>query len=125
MLRQLFLILLSLLFVAAGVNHFWHPDFYINIMPDYLPWHPELVYASGVLEMVFGLMLLWPRCRSLGAWGIIALLVIFLTVHVHMLWHADRYANVSAMFLWLRLALQFPLIFWAWWYTGKALPRTA
>ena len=39
--------LLGLLFIAAGFNHFWHTDFYVAMIPPYLPWHPALVYISG------------------------------------------------------------------------------
>jgi uncharacterized membrane protein len=39
--------LMGLFFVVAGVNHFLRPDFYMKIMPPYLPWHFPLVYLSG------------------------------------------------------------------------------
>ena len=42
--------LMGILYLAAGVNHFVHPDFYLKIMPPYLPWHQELVYLSGLAE---------------------------------------------------------------------------
>ena len=58
---------LALLFVAAGVLHFWMPDFYVRIMPPYLPWHLELVYLSGIAEIVLGILLLIPRFQRLAA----------------------------------------------------------
>jgi uncharacterized membrane protein len=39
------------LFVVAGVLHFKRTRWYLSIMPDYLPAHRELVYASGVAEI--------------------------------------------------------------------------
>jgi uncharacterized membrane protein len=36
--------LLGLLFVAAGLNHFRDAEFYVQMMPPYLPWHLELFY---------------------------------------------------------------------------------
>jgi uncharacterized membrane protein len=59
--------LLALLFIGAGINHFWHPGFYLNIMPQYLPEPRLLVHLSGVVEIVLGLMLLVPRYRQLAA----------------------------------------------------------
>jgi uncharacterized membrane protein len=35
--------LLGVLFMAARVNHFLRPGFYVSIMPPYLPWHLALV----------------------------------------------------------------------------------
>jgi hypothetical protein len=40
--------LLAVFFVFAGANHFRNPDFYLAMMPPYLPWHVPLVYLSGV-----------------------------------------------------------------------------
>lgn len=121
LLKTLLRWLMGILFIAAGVNHFWHPAFYTNIMPNYLPWHLELVYASGIVEIVLGVLLLVPRYQNMAAWGIIALLVVFLTVHIHMLVNAHQYPTISNMFLWVRLLLQFPLIAWAYWYTRRGV----
>ena len=45
---------LAIFFILAGLNHFLHTDFYVRIMPPYLPWHRFLVYVSGALEIVLG-----------------------------------------------------------------------
>ena len=117
-------ILLGVLFVVAGINHFVHPNFYINIMPDYLPAHRALVLLRGVTEIVAGAMLFLRRTSALGAWGIVAMLVLFFMVHIHMIAHADRYASVPLVLLYVRVALQFPLILWAWWFTRpEPLPQ--
>ena len=29
------LVLQSLVYIAGGINHFWHKDFYVHIMPDH------------------------------------------------------------------------------------------
>ncbi len=76
--------LLGLFFVAGGANHFRDPDFYVKIMPPYLPWHLELVYLSGVAEFLLGFLVLIPKCRSLAAWGLIALLIAVFPANIHM-----------------------------------------
>ena len=43
--------LLCVFSVAAGLNHFINPAFYLKIMPPYLPWHLFLVYLSGFFEV--------------------------------------------------------------------------
>jgi uncharacterized membrane protein len=109
--------ILGLLFMLAGINHFVNPGFYTNIMPDYLPLHYALVLISGVTEILCGAMLFYNPTIKLGAWGIIAMLVVFFTVHIHMIAHADRFATVPLWALWLRIFFQFVFIGWAWWYT--------
>ena len=115
-------ILLALFFIAAGVNHFVHPDFYINIMPGYIPAHRAMVLVSGVTEIIAGTMLLSRKTAIFGAWGIIAMLVIFFAVHIHMIVQADRYASVPLWLLYARIPLQFLFILWAWWFTRKVPP---
>ena len=116
-LRTLLGWLMGLFYLAAGINHFWHPGFYINIIPPYLPWHEALVYVSGVIEIVLGLMIFLPRYRALAAWAIIAMLIAFMPVHIHMVMNPQSYPEVSPVLLWLRLPLQVVFIAWAYWYT--------
>jgi uncharacterized membrane protein len=109
-------VLFGVLFIAAGLNHFRVPDFYVKIMPPYLPWHLELVYVSGVCEAVLGILLLIPRTSVLAAWGLIALLIAVFPANIHMAMHTELY-DISPMVLWLRLPLQGLLIAWAYWFT--------
>jgi uncharacterized membrane protein len=109
--------LLGVLFVLAGINHFVHTPFYVSIMPPYLPWHTALVYASGVAEIVLGVMLCIPRTARLAAWGMIALIIAVTPANMHMASHAELYPQYSPVALWVRLPLQGLLIAWAFWFT--------
>ncbi len=107
--------LLSILFIAAGFNHFRKPEFYVRIMPPYLPWHLELVYLSGVFEIALGALLLIPRFSKLAAWGLIVLLIAVFPANVHMALNPESYPQFSPLMLWLRLPLQGVLMAWAYW----------
>jgi len=107
--------LLVVFFVGAGVYHFVNPDFYIRIMPPYLPWHRELVYLSGIFEVVLGVMVLIPRYLRLAGWGLIALLIAVYPANIHMAVNSHLYPEVPASFHLIRLPLQFVFIAWVWW----------
>ena len=66
---------MALLYIVLGVFHFIKPQFYVAIMPRYLPYHLELVYLSGLCEIICGLMFFSRRTQSLAAWLTIALLL--------------------------------------------------
>ena len=85
-------------------------------MPPYLPFHRELVFLSGVCEIVLGLLLLIPKTTRLAAWGLMALLIAVFPANVYMFQHQELF-HVSAVVLLLRLPLQAVLILWAWIYT--------
>ena len=117
--KRILLYLMAAFYVFAGVNHFRSPDFYVAIMPPYLPWHLGLVYLSGVAEGVLGVALLIPSVRVLAAWGVIALLIAVFPANLHVAVNnvgmgggeTDAFAN------WARLPFQGVFILWAWWYT--------
>jgi uncharacterized membrane protein len=109
--------LFGVFFVLAGINHFVSPDFYVRIMPPYLPWHLELVYVSGVFESLLGALLLIPRWSGFAAWGLIALLIAVFPANLHMALNANLYPEMSSVLLWLRLPVQGLLIAWAYWFT--------
>ena len=114
--REILRWLYGILFACAGINHFWHTDFYLGIMPPYLPWHAALVYVSGAAEFALGLMLLSRRFERLAAWGMIALIIAVTPANLHMALHPELY-QYSATALWWRLPFQLVLIAWAYWYT--------
>jgi uncharacterized membrane protein len=95
--------------IVAGVFHFVTPEVYLQIMPDYLPWHLELVYVSGVFEVLGGIGLFVPKLRSLAGWGIIALL---LAVWPANIWQATQGGlGIPPEVAWVRVALQ-PALIW-------------
>ena len=111
--------ILALIFVAAGINHFLNPAFYLKIMPPILPFHLFLVYLSGVFEMIFGGLLLVPRFSRSAAWALIALLIAVFPANIYMAMNAQIFSQYSETALFLRLPLQFVLIGWAFWYTKR------
>jgi uncharacterized membrane protein len=112
-------IVLALFFIGAGVNHFIVTDFYLRMMPTYLPLHLELVQISGVAEVVLGVLLLVPDQAAVAAWGLIALLIAVFPANVHMALHPEAFPQFGATALWLRLPIQALLVGWAFWYTRK------
>lgn len=111
--------LMAALFVLAGVYHFVKPDFYLRIMPPYFPWHLLLVYLSGGLEIVLGVLLAIPRFTRIAAVGLIALLIAIFPANIHMAANPAMYSEINPIALWIRLPLQGVLIAWAFWYARK------
>ena len=107
---------LAVIMIGAGTMHFVNPDFYIRIMPPYLPLHTELVYLSGVFEIVLGVFILIPRYSTLAAWGMIALLIAVFPANIYVYQNQDI-LPAPPLFHLLRLPLQGVLILWAYWHT--------
>jgi uncharacterized membrane protein len=111
--------LFAALFVASGVGHLVATNFYMRIMPPYLPYHRPLVIVSGLIEIALGIMLLVPRVSRVAAWGLIALLVAVFPANIYLFRHQEL-LPFSPLVHWLRLPLQGVLILWAHAYTRGA-----
>jgi uncharacterized membrane protein len=68
-------------------------------MPPYLPWHLELVYASGVFEILGGVLLLLPATRAAGVWVCIATLVLVFPANLHMALNTGAYSSIPSWIL--------------------------
>lgn len=115
--KTIFLYLMAVFYVNAGISHFTIPKLYLDIMPPWLPWHLEIVYFSGVCEILLGILLLPRRTRRVAAWLIIALLIAVYPANIQMF---INYLNEDNPQLWIaivRLPIQIFLVWWAWVYT--------
>jgi uncharacterized membrane protein len=110
---------LAIFMITAGIMHFVNPAFFLRIMPPYLPLHQELVLVSGILEVVFGVLLLVPRTSRMAAWGIVALLIAVFPANVYLFQNQDIMPASPIIHL-LRLPMQGVLILWAYWHTRPA-----
>jgi uncharacterized membrane protein len=102
--------------IFAGVMHFIKPHWYERIMPPWIPAHTELVYVSGVAEIVGALGTMHPRTRRPAGLFLIATLIAVFPANVHMAINADDFKDVpgGAAALWARLPFQalFVLLVW-------------
>ena len=112
-----------LFYAGAGINHFIRPDFYLKIMPAWLPLHKELVFISGVAEVLCAVLLLFSKTRRLGAWAVIALLVAVFPANLQMLLDYKRDNNPMLWIAVLRLPIQLLLIWWAYSFTKPTVSK--
>jgi uncharacterized membrane protein len=118
--------LFAAFFIFAGVRHFTHEDFYMKIMPDYIPigLHRPAVIVSGMFEVLLGVMLVIPRTQTLAAWGLIALLIAIFPANIYAYQHSrEIFPDLDPALHFWRLPLQAVLILWAWWYTTPDGPK--
>ena len=123
--KKTFRILLSLLIIAAGISHFVIPGVYIKIVPDLLPYPAEIVYISGIFEILGGIGLLVPAVSQAAAWGLVLLFIAVYPANINMAVNNIHIDNIpdGNWFQAIRLPFQFVLIAWAWWLTRSDAER--
>jgi uncharacterized membrane protein len=99
-------------FTVSGPIHLAHPVTFTSIVPHFLPLPTELVYASGVAELVCAVGL-WRRDRWAGIASAV-LLVIIWPANLQDAITSQLGHNLSSQVIgWVRLPLQIPLIWFA------------
>ena len=107
-------LVLGIGFIFAGVMHFINPDFYLAMMPPYLPWHEFLVYFSGIIEVVLGAMVVFGvQLRWAGIAMVLLLFAVF-PANLHMALNPQDFPDVSTAALWGRLPFQVVFLLWVY-----------
>ena len=115
------IIILSLFYINVGITHFTNPEFFLGIMPPYIPYHDFFVYLSGFFELLFGLMILFKKTRYYGGIGLLFLLLAVFPANIY-LYHsveAQEILNFNKSGAFIRLFFQVPLLILAYWHANE------
>jgi uncharacterized membrane protein len=104
-------------FFLGGISHFTKVDFFLAIVPPYVPFPLAAVYVSGVFEILFAIGILSPATREWAGNLLILLTLAVTPANVHMWLHPDLFPDVAPTFLSIRLVVQVLLLVLIWWST--------
>ena len=104
-------------FFVGGITHFTSTDFFVSIVPQWVPLPLWAVYMSGVIEVILAVLVLWSFTRQLAGWGLIALTIAVSPANVHMYMNAGQFPDASETAYLIRLIVQVFLLFIIWWST--------
>jgi uncharacterized membrane protein len=111
--KTILLKVIAVLFIFAGINHFLSPDFYLPLIPDYLPYPKLINVISGALELIIGLLIWTNKFRRVGGLALAALMVAFIPAHVHFIHIGHCIPDglcVDPWLGWVRLTVIQPLL---------------
>jgi uncharacterized membrane protein len=105
----------------TGTSHFYLTKGMVLTMPDFMPAKEAIVYGTGVLEILFGLGLLFDGTRRLTS---VLLILFFLAILpaniVAALRHVDipsaTYTGPGVNYMWFRIPLQLFFIGWVYFF---------
>lgn len=102
-------------YAYAGISHFRNPKFFLKITPPFVPYPEVANIIIGAVEILLGVLLVIPSTRSIGAWGVIILLILVYPANIYHHMKARRKGkHVTATLI--RLPIQFLLIYLAYLY---------
>lgn len=106
------------MFTFTGIGHFVATEAMAQMLPPWLPVRTEIVYLSGVVEIVLAVAVLVPRLRPSVAWLLIGMLVAFMPVNVYAAFSRAPMGGHAwgPLYLLLRVPLQAVIAGWIWWF---------
>ena len=109
--------LMSFFYISVGINHFLNPDWFTQIVPPVLAkFDLELVYLSGVCEILFGVLLLIEKTRYVAAWGLIVTLAAVFPANIYLAQTNGLAMDTTSSVAWYRLPFQSLFIVLAYWH---------
>lgn len=103
-------------FLVAGAMHFVIPEFYLAMMPPFIPFQSFLIVLTGIAEMAGAIGIQIPKYRRLAGMLMIMMLVAIFPANIYVAWAQPVLPNVDYTpdSMWWRLLLQPVFIAWIW-----------
>ena len=109
---------LAIMLIVTGIAHFAAPDLMVAMMPDIMPMKREIVYATGVLELLAVVGLLLESTSKLTA---VMLIIFFICILPANIVGSLKEVPLGGMengaaYLYFRIPLQIFFILWAYYF---------
>lgn len=124
--KTIFCYLLALFFFVAGITHFTQDEAYAGIVPPLLPFPFIIVWVTGIMELFFAVGLAIKKFRKISGFWLAPFLLAVLPANIYMAMYNIPLGDMesSSTALWIRVALQFPLIALILWASGNFDKKT-
>ena len=108
---------MSFFYVSVGLNHFINPEWFVKIVPPVLSdISYELVYVSGICEVLFGVLICVSITRYYAAWGLILTLSAVFPANIYLAQTNGVAMETTSAVAWYRLPFQSLFIVLAYWH---------
>lgn len=110
---------LAVMLLFTSMGHFMFTKGMTGMLPAFVPFRVQLIYATGLLEIAAAIGLFVPRLQTLTGVLLIVFFVLILPANVYA---AQKYLNYETgksdgkgpSYLWFRIPFQLLLIFWTY-----------
>lgn len=112
-------IAMSVMLVFTSIAHFKFLKGMEMMVPAFIPFKKKLVIATGLMEIVFAVLLLIPTLQLIIAWSLIAFFLLLLPANIYAAMNKVDYEKGTGggnglNYLWFRIPLQVFFIVWVY-----------
>lgn len=106
-------IVMAVFMLFGGIQHFTNTLFYAPFVPDFLEFKTTIIYGSGLIEIIIGLLLITKKYEAIGTLALLTLMFVFLPIHIWDVF-SEQPAIGSHQAALIRLPVQFLFIAISW-----------
>ena len=117
--KNITIYVMALLYLYVGFKHFIDTEFFVAIVPPFIKWKKEVVFLSGLIEIILGILLFFRKTRKFSALAIIVLLILVFPANIY-LYISDttrEMLSISKKQALIRIPFQIPLIIISYWHS--------
>ena len=107
---------LSLFFLVTALAHFVRPQAMAEMLPPSVPYRVELIYLTGVFELLGAIGVWIPKLTKLAGLCLILMLIAVLPANIYSAFERVEFGGHSAGPLYLLLRIPFQILAIAWTY---------
>lgn len=112
-------IAMAVMLCFTAIGHFAFSKGMSMMIPSVIPFKIELVYLTGIAEILLAIGLLVPKFSALSAWSLIIFLILLLPANIYAAIHEVDYQKGTfngngLVYLWFRIPLQLWFIGWTY-----------
>ena len=109
----------SFFLLGPAVSHLANTEAFVAMLPPFVPWRTEIVYVTGVFEILGAIGIWIPRLSKLAGLLLIIMLIGFLPANIYAAFARVDYggSTFGPAYLLIRVPFQFFIVWWIYWST--------
>ena len=109
---------MAVMLIVTGISHFTSTTAMVAMMPDIMPAKREIVYLTGIIELLAVVGLLWNRTARLASILLIVFFVAVLPANIAGSLKSVQFGGMEygPLYLLFRVPLQIFFIWWVWYF---------
>lgn len=114
-------IAMSVMLAFTAIGHFAFTKGMTMMIPEFIPFKTEMVYLTGIIEIIAAIGLLVPNLKVWTGWALILFFIVLLPGNIkaaidHVDFEKGTFDGNGPAYLWFRIPLQ--ILFIAWTYVS-------
>ena len=115
---------MCMMLCLTAFGHFKFTNGMGMMMPGFIPFKIQLVYLTGIAEILLGFALLFPSLRHLAGIILVVLFILMLPANIHAAvkhinYETATYDGKGIGYLWIRIPIQVLFIIWVLYFSVK------